>query len=561
MTEPVMKYGARKGDMSGLKKLVSSFSSRQIRVFPVPGADILRTWQTESDSSIVIASSPREANVLLVMGDLPESLGKKAAITYMQIPRPRVLVNAGNNNISPLPKPDIHLMLEEGFLKDAIPEIQQLLQNHSWSRDAKPWEPEFLKKMMEDSDGDDGGHDHHHHHDHGESHEDHDSHNHDHNHQQHDHDEMSGDDEDESERNHQHNHDHGGHDHGGDHDHGDHDHGDMDFMSMVKMTKDLPKPKDGLPMNRSEVHFGPFHPGLPGGLRIFTELDGDTVIKAHVEHDLLTRSIEKSLPLDVQKLPDFLSLLNPLSPKTYRLLAKKALREQEKPFTLKEIVQLENDRVLSHLNWLATFSKTLGSDKISTEAWRLYIRHKSEPIQLEEIYTFLDQIRKMPYLKQKLIQGPGIPDVHLHYLSGPVPKAAGIETDVQSEVKLYQQLGWEPITKNENTPWGRLLVRLEEIEQSLLLMEKAGQNGGEQNIRFKESGHSVASVESPRGRLSLDANIRNGKVTKLTIDAPSTRLGGIIPIITEEMELSDALIQIASLDISPWEMQLTEKEE
>lgn len=42
----------------------------------------------------------------------------------------------------------------------------------------------------------------------------------------------------------------------------------------MEITKDLTHPKDGLLMNRSQAHFGPFHPGLPGGLSVFTELDG-----------------------------------------------------------------------------------------------------------------------------------------------------------------------------------------------------------------------------------------------------------------------------------------------
>src|SRR5699024_146179 len=123
--------------------------------------------------------------------------------------------------------------------------------------------------------------------------------------------------------------DHGqeGHDDACEHEHddGEHDHGDMDFMSMVAMTKDLPRPKDGLPMNRSEVHFGPFHPGLPGGLSVFMELDGDTVIEARVENGLTARSFEEILPLEASELPDLLAGLNPLTPQTYRLLAKKAL--------------------------------------------------------------------------------------------------------------------------------------------------------------------------------------------------------------------------------------------
>ena len=49
------------------------------------------------------------------------------------------------------------------------------------------------------------------------------------------------------------------------------------FMSMVDMTRDMPESPDGLKMERITVPFGPFFPGLPGGLRLDLTLDGDAV--------------------------------------------------------------------------------------------------------------------------------------------------------------------------------------------------------------------------------------------------------------------------------------------
>ncbi|TAL91889.1 MAG: Ni Fe-hydrogenase III large subunit, partial [Rhodanobacter sp.] len=44
---------------------------------------------------------------------------------------------------------------------------------------------------------------------------------------------------------------------------------------MVDVTKDLPRSRDGLPMEWVEVPFGPMFPGLPGGLLLTLTLDGD----------------------------------------------------------------------------------------------------------------------------------------------------------------------------------------------------------------------------------------------------------------------------------------------
>src|SRR5699024_7106370 len=94
-------------------------------------------------------------------------LSSKAAIAFQQIPRPRVLVIAGPNQLPHLPEANIRVSLSEHFLDEVLPQIRQLLENHAWSEEAEPWEPKFLTEMVEDSNNS-GGHAHHNHqHDHG----------------------------------------------------------------------------------------------------------------------------------------------------------------------------------------------------------------------------------------------------------------------------------------------------------------------------------------------------------------------------------------------------------
>src|SRR5437879_7529253 len=64
------------------------------------------------------------------------------------------------------------------------------------------------------------------------------------------------------------------------------------FMSMVMMTRDLPRSADGLPMDWLDVPFGPLFPGLPGGLRLRLTLDGDTVVRATIVPGALGRGLE-----------------------------------------------------------------------------------------------------------------------------------------------------------------------------------------------------------------------------------------------------------------------------
>jgi hypothetical protein len=69
-----------------------------------------------------------------------------------------------------------------------------------------------------------------------------------------------------------------------DHQHHHSQSGHSDFMSMIEMTKDLPKSTDGLPMENQEFSFGPRHPSLPVGISLKLDLDGDSISHAKIEY-------------------------------------------------------------------------------------------------------------------------------------------------------------------------------------------------------------------------------------------------------------------------------------
>ena len=119
-------------------------------------------------------------------------------------------------------------------------------------------------------------------------------------------------------------HDHSGHGHG-DHDHGDHDHGSSGFMSMVEVTKDLPRSADGLAMDWLEVPFGPCFPGLPGGLRLTLTLDGDGVTEGQATS--LVAMGTPSEEVAVETFIERLAAATPLAPVSYRLLACRAIEQ------------------------------------------------------------------------------------------------------------------------------------------------------------------------------------------------------------------------------------------
>jgi Ni,Fe-hydrogenase III large subunit len=99
-------------------------------------------------------------------------------------------------------------------------------------------------------------------------------------------------------------------------------------------------------------------------------------------------------------------------------------------------------------------------------------------------------------------------------------------------------------------------VRLQEIEQSLDLINTANKMESERtDINLSDSGEGSAQLESSRGTISLAISVNDGMVEQLQLETPSQPLAGLVPTLTEEAELSDALVQIASLDIAPWEIE------
>jgi hypothetical protein len=80
--------GARKARPSWLRGLVSRAASRELSAFVVPGTEVARACGLDVEAAgIRVVASPRHANVLLVVGELPRGLKEAAAVAYSQMSR------------------------------------------------------------------------------------------------------------------------------------------------------------------------------------------------------------------------------------------------------------------------------------------------------------------------------------------------------------------------------------------------------------------------------------------------------------------------------------------
>lgn len=558
--------GAREARPSVVRRLVSRAAARDLRALVVPGPEIARARGLDLRSAgLRLASNPRHASVLLVVGELPEGLREASAVTYAQMPRPRAVLAAGTEGVSPLPGPDVSVDIEGESLSSGVARLRRRIAEGAFSRETQTFEAAALRSRTEytcsmhpevirDEPGtcpkcgmdlvpreaaDDGGEgaesD-----NEGRDHEDDGREDHGHAHH--------------GEMNHE---DHADTDHEG---HGHMDHGDMGFMSMVEMTQGTPRSSDGLQMEWVEAPFGPLFPGLPGGLSLVLTLDGDTVAEAEAGSAV---DGERDLDGPVEAFVERLAGLDPLSPISYRLLALRAVENAAgvmvgEDITLARVGALERERAASHLNWLANFGDMIGYGLLSRRAEELHLavlRAGSDRLDgiLAEIRRLSRRVRRTPLLRRKLAGVGELAD--LTEAGGPVARAGGRRLDARTDEEVYRNLGFEAVLEEENDALARLRVRLAEVERSLELRVTAGEVSGTGAVPEADiSGSGAATVETPRGAATLKVTLESGVVTAAEMVTPSARHIRLVGAVTEQREVADALVGVASLDLSPWSM-------
>ncbi len=558
-----MIVGARRGKPTWLRRLMTSGMTRDLRAIVVPGLDVGRAQGLDLGAAgLRIAVTPRHANVLLLVGPIPTELRAAAAVLYAQMMRPRAIFALGCGDLAPLPNADWSVELSQQHLPEGVAQLRKAMAEGAFQSHLVDFTASILEayieytcsmhpEIVQDAPGscpkcgmtlipresvssDDSGHDH-------MKPDEADM-----NHADMNHSDMNHSDMNHSDMN-----------------HSDMNHGDMAFMSMVEVTKDMPRSPDGLPMDWIEVPFGPVFPGLPGGLLLTLTLDGDSVAKAHAQSLVGGGFALPTAGMEAARFIEHLGAMHPLAPVAYRLLACRALemasgQTPDEKISRGRVAAFERERIASHLGWLAILGCQIGY------AW--LERHAAE-MQFECLHADLPQIICMrpavnalagrlahtPLLRSRL-SGIGViaPDPGLR---GPVARAAGMRTDARTTDPIYNALSFEVTNRKGGDALARLHIRLDEMLQSFALIEFASAlNEPALVVNGTTSGEGHAMVETPRGEARLHLKLDNGRVMQARLDTPSTFHMSLLPKLLSQQELGDALTTVCSLDISPWEI-------
>ena len=115
--------------------------------------------------------------------------------------------------------------------------------------------------------------------------------------------------------------------------------------------------------------------------------------------------------------------------------------------------------------------------------------------------------------------------VHRAHAVGPTARASGITIDGRLDHPTYRQLGFVPVSRTDCDNYARIMVRFDEIAQSIRLIRKCLQDLPEGIIRgggVCKAGEIRYSGEAPRGELTyFIKSDEYGRIIDIQIQTPS----------------------------------------
>jgi NADH-quinone oxidoreductase subunit D len=278
-----------------------------------------------------------------------------------------------------------------------------------------------------------------------------------------------------------------------------------------------PEGDEPLPIEYLTVQMGPAHPAMHGVVRIELTLDGETVVDADVHIGYMHRAFEKMSEISTytQVLPytDRLNYVSPLINNVGYVMAVEKLLEIETPPRCQyiRVIVSEMSRITDHLTCIGAMAMELAAFTAflyfikAREYWYELVEDVSGA-RLTTTYTRVGGLshdlpegfaRKM---KKAIADTRGVIDEVDELLSknrifydrtrgvavvdaaralsygwtGPCLRGSGVPFDVRRNVPylIYPKLDFEVPTRTEGDAYARYEVRMEEMRQSLRMLEQ-----------------------------------------------------------------------------------------
>lgn len=266
------------------------------------------------------------------------------------------------------------------------------------------------------------------------------------------------------------------------------------------------------------LNMGPQHPSTHGVLRLLLELDGETVVNCIPDIGYLHTGIEKNMEaktyLKAEVMSDRLDYMNNMGNNLVYCMAIEKLVDLDVPERAQalRVILAELERINSHLVWLAAFGLDLAAMSVFLYCFReremildikelisgqrmmtTYIRPgglwRDVPVEFEAaVRNFLkimpkriDEyealMTKNPIFLDRLV-GIGKLDAATalqHGVTGPMLRASGVNWDLRKVRPYmgYEQYDFNVPVRTEGDTFARYIVRIEEMRESLKIVEQA----------------------------------------------------------------------------------------
>jgi NADH-quinone oxidoreductase subunit D len=375
------------------------------------------------------------------------------------------------------------------------------------------------------------------------------------------------------------------------------------------------------------LNMGPQHPSTHGVLRLLLELDGEIVVNCIPDIGFLHTGIEKNMEAKTYQkaevMTDRLDYLNPIGNNLVFCLALERLLELDVPPRAQAIrvILAELTRIASHLIWVGTSALDLAAMSVFLYAMReremvldifemcsgqrmmtTYLRPgglwRDVPVEFEDaVQHFLDIIpARIDDYESLLTTNPlfrdrtrgigviNVEDCQRWGINGPVIRAAGMPFDLRKARPYsgYEQYQFDIPTQTGGDIYGRYLVRMEEVRQSVRIVQQALDHLPYGPVRSNDrkvvppprseigtsmealihhfklytegfavpKGHVYQTIESPRGELGCYMESDGGpKPYRVHMRTPSFANLQIMPQLTRGHYVADVVGIIGSVDI------------
>jgi formate hydrogenlyase subunit 5 len=303
--------------------------------------------------------------------------------------------------------------------------------------------------------------------------------------------------------------------------------------------------------NVVKIIIGPQHPALLEPEKFAVTVEGEIVTKVEPRIGYVHRGIEKasesrSYLQDVYLVERICGICNSIHAANFVECVEKILKIDVPPRAkYLRTVALELNRLHSHLLTLGHACLEIGFDTIFQYFWRdrepimdlieltsgnrVYssvmtiggVRRDLRETDIPKIKTTLADLRtKIPFyrhtyetnssikLRMKNVGTLSRKDALNLSVVGPVARGSGVDIDVRKDepYEAYGEIPFKEITYSEGDTWARMNVRMDEVEESIKIIEYSLDHlpSGPYRVRAPRivpAGEAVNRVEAPRGEL------------------------------------------------------------